>query len=491
MVRHMLRLRLCWRTTDELQEDEVYVKTQRRLRAELRQAPAIQTSATSRGSVGQPDRDDASKGAVEYLLDEYDHVAQAHFETISSISAFFKHYLVIMAVPITLTSALLSVTNLDPRIVQPVAGGVLAVVAVVGLSVFLYIVSLRLDVILYARTINAIRKYFTERLDPDPLVGESVRVLPKSRHQPGYHEPRFFYPVVFAFAIINGAYMGVAVSLLTGDYSAQSAFFGLAAAGVLALIHPLAYLAQARHRDSHYLAPRAIGVDIDGVINCHREMFCVKLSELTGKQLNPECIRTLPVHADEDNDVCKSDEIAVFNCPEYWSEMPVMSGAGEVLRKLRTELGYDVTLFTRRDWPDLGNLSRTERASTLRQWDEASRVHTRRWRFLTRFGATPMRTLTQQWLDAHGMGQYPLVVERGNYSRSLKRFDTRGRFAAAGTGAIRVFIEDNPENANRLAQTCDLVVLFNHPYNVDVPVLRNVIRVDDWAKVYQVVTSLP
>ncbi len=38
----------------------------------------------------------------DYLKEEYRHVAEAHFRTIEAISAFFRHYLLIVSVPLTL-----------------------------------------------------------------------------------------------------------------------------------------------------------------------------------------------------------------------------------------------------------------------------------------------------------------------------------------------------------------------------------------------------
>jgi len=45
----------------------------------------------------------------EYLLSEYSNIAQAHFKTIDTISTFFRNYLVIVSIPISLIAVLVSI----------------------------------------------------------------------------------------------------------------------------------------------------------------------------------------------------------------------------------------------------------------------------------------------------------------------------------------------------------------------------------------------
>jgi uncharacterized HAD superfamily protein len=56
------------------------------------------------------------------------------------------------------------------------------------------------------------------------------------------------------------------------------------------------------------------------------------------------------------------------------------------------------------------------------------------------------------------------------------------RFVHAEEGILRVFIEDDPTNARRLAAACDRVILIDAPYNrkLATPLPENVIRSASW-----------
>ncbi|GAH97234.1 unnamed protein product, partial [marine sediment metagenome] len=92
----------------------------------------------------------------EYLLSEYSNIAQAHFKTIETISTFFRNYLVIVSIPISVLAILISIfagaealrTIVLIRVPLSV---ILLAVSLAGVGVLLYIVNLRMDAILYAR----------------------------------------------------------------------------------------------------------------------------------------------------------------------------------------------------------------------------------------------------------------------------------------------------------------------------------------------------
>src|SRR5260370_29844974 len=99
----------------------------------------------------------------EYLLVEYQYLAQALFNTVSTISEFFKQYILIVSLPISVavvflkpaelkTSGILEYLKSHPSI--PLILFVL--VGTVGLGVLGYVVNLRLDALLYARRVHCI-----------------------------------------------------------------------------------------------------------------------------------------------------------------------------------------------------------------------------------------------------------------------------------------------------------------------------------------------
>ena len=139
---------------------------------------------------------------------EYSCIAEAHFKTIDTISTFFKHYLALMTIPIALIAYFFS-TSENVEFLKCVpslklyGGMLLVVISFAGGAVMVYIMNLRLDAILYARTINGIRKYFYDRAPVDLNTRLSMRILPQAACLPEYFEGLFFLPVIVTFAILN------------------------------------------------------------------------------------------------------------------------------------------------------------------------------------------------------------------------------------------------------------------------------------------------
>lgn len=145
---------------------------------------------------------------TQFLLQEYSNIAQAQFKTIDTMSSFFENYLLIMSVPVTVALLPLSSLNIDD--IRTFGAIALALISLVGLLVLFYVANLRMDATLYARTINALRKHFYDRLPGDFSSGLATRVLPQTHTQPPYHERFYFGPVAGAFAAIDAGYAVVA-----------------------------------------------------------------------------------------------------------------------------------------------------------------------------------------------------------------------------------------------------------------------------------------
>ena len=158
----------------------------------------------------------------EYLKAEYRHIAEAHFRTIEAISSFFRYYLLIMSLPITLIALFIGLSSRTDELLtlisnlSPLLSAILFVISLVGFCVLLHVISLRMDVILYARTINVIRKHFYDQADMDIDTKLRTRILPQTPFQPPYVEHRYFFPVVLSFALFNTFYLFWALTLLGG-----------------------------------------------------------------------------------------------------------------------------------------------------------------------------------------------------------------------------------------------------------------------------------
>ena len=154
-------------------------------------------------------------GFNQYLLSEYENVAEAHFRTITTISSFFRYYLLIMALPVTLVAAAIGFSSKQQDVLiiisnlGPLLSTLSLVIATVGLCVLLYVINLRMDVLLYARTVNGIRKYFYDQAKTSLDEKLRMRVLPQSPSLPEYFEWRFFLPVVTSFALFNSFYFSL------------------------------------------------------------------------------------------------------------------------------------------------------------------------------------------------------------------------------------------------------------------------------------------
>ena len=440
----------------------------------------------------------------DFLLKEYDNIAQAHFNTVSTISTFFKHYLLIVSLPIPLLAWVLkplaedtsgkTATSVLESLRHAVPLGAI-LIAVIGFFVMCYIANLRFDAILYARTVNGIRKYFSGRSDVPFEEEVCVRVLPRSKYQPRYMEPTFFLWVILAFAFANAAYLGLGVFLWCRIASPEQCLWWTAGIGGFAgfaLLNILTYALLARHRETSYLRSHIIGVDIDGVLNRHREHFCKMLADLCGKEVDPQTIIRIPVHecqelkdgSGKSMSVTEQDEHAIFNHPRYWREMPAEEQARDMLGRLKNVFRFRIFIFTHRPWPHPTTFPQGKEAEYRSLWEGESQA----WQS----GSVAIKRITRDWLYQHGMPYDRLVVEAGNIHTTEPRLLVRNRFVISERKRIRVFVEDDLFKAKKLAHICELVFLLDQPYNQceesDLP--NNVIRVESWRGIYEYIREV-
>jgi len=482
----------------------------------------------------------------KYLLVEYQNIAKAHFNTIAAISSFFRYYLLIASIPVTLVSALIALSEKENHLyvlseIDPMLPWIFLIVSVVGFSVMLYIINLRMDVLLYARTVNAIRKHFYDSSTIDMADKLRTRVLPQSPSMPAYFEGSFFLPVVVSFAVLNTGYFILALHQLGASDFLGSLALELARANIVNLtrlkeipilvwpsifvagvvIHIVAYWAYSRYREHQYLKSNILGVDIDGVLNRHRDHFCNLLKEIVGKTVDPNEITSIPVHENLTLDISRGDANLVFNDPRYWTEMPGLDGASEALRRLRGLLRLKVHVFSHRDWPvrdesEIAAGARMPRKELSEEWTTAasreldsvtllerhrlvSAIRSSLSKIRLRYGRgclalRPIDAITKCWLSKNHIGYDQLTIERGSEYVSDPRGMHRNRFYISRKQRIRFFVEDETEKASKLAYICDVVFLLEQPYNCaryfadHLP--DNVKRVKSWDEIYKIIRRL-
>lgn len=427
----------------------------------------------------------------EYLVTEYRHIAEAHFRTMEAISSFFRYYLLIMSLPITLLALSIGISSQSEKILEaifglgPLLSAILIVISWVGFCVLIYIINLRMDAVLYARTINSIRKDFYD--DPAMDINRKLRmrILPQTPSQPPYLEHVYFLPVVLSFALFDTFYLfwGLAIAGggITTEITFQSIKWWAWLAPIFIGIHYLAYRLCARHRENSYLKSYAIGIDIDGVLNEHRQHFCSMLQEKTGISLNPEEISTIPLHDCPALQVSREHEKSVFNDPRYWSEMKPLKDAAYNLNRLRN-MNLKVHIFSHRAWPNTFGMNPQEESEIHQQWrNQASELIEKacgkkslsglwqKTRLKLNLGAGAIEQLTKCWLRLNNFIWDKLTIERGNEDVADPQGHFRNRFYLARKKRIKFFVEDDLEKAIKLAYICDVVFLLDQPYNQNLP----------------------
>jgi len=444
----------------------------------------------------------------EFLRAEYQNLAQAHFNTINTISEFFKQYILILSLPISIAVVFLKPTELKTSGVldylrnhPSIPLSLFLLVVVVGLWVMGYVVNLRFDAILYARAVNGIRKLFYESSGLSIEEELRVRVLPRQIHLPPYIESRYFGFVVLTFAFLDSAYFFLGLyfymwAMNWPRYSGRLLWLGL---GSCFAIHILLYIWLGRYREWGYLrGGHILGIDIDGVLNEHRSHFCGLLASQTGKELHDDQITRIPVHEIPGCSVTREDEHAVFNWPRYWSEMPATQGAAKVIASLRNQFGYQIWVFTHRPWPQPTTFPQESQQRYWEEWQKHSQwVRFAKWNIVQRIekfaadwlhlqapvSGRILRDMTVMWLKSNKFTFDKLVIEKGNTDTRDPLGHTRNRFVICQKKSIRFFVEDDVNKALKLADICQIVFLRDQPYNRDAQLPNNVVRVTSWQEI--------
>lgn len=473
----------------------------------------------------------------DFQKEEYGCIAEAHFKTNESISSFFRYYLLIMSLPISVLGIMVAiVARGDPgkneqltsllTLIKPYAGVSLGIVALIGLAMMCYIITLRADAILYARSVNAVRKFFFDNANLDLATKLHLRVLPQTHSFPPYYADWGFLPVIVAFALFNSSYLAAAIFFLAQHYEIfvdyGTVVIVLPVFSVFALFHGSIFLRLGWCKENAAMKRNIIGIDIDGVLNQHREHFCGFLKTKTGKDLHPTSITKLPLHEHlAVLGVTRDDERAVFHDPEYWSGMPAIPEVATHLRRIRNSFHLKAILFTHRPWPDIkrgDNGYKDMRAQWLKAAHSSlcklfvEQVESWGWRLellwmmvtLHVGWKSPLEVITKVWLAANGLTHDGLTVEKGGDKIPYPRGKFKNRFNLSKKCGFRFFVEDDWEKAVRLAHTCDVVFLLDQPYNTSSVMRRdsgedskpsvlpgNVLRVYSWQEIVQFLRRSP
>jgi uncharacterized HAD superfamily protein len=282
--------------------------------------------------------------------------------------------------------------------------------------------------------------------------------------------------------------------------------FLLSLAGVVAA-HVNLYRVLIRYREGAYLRQNIIGVDVDGVLNNHRHQFAEFLKQLCGKEIDPESISHVPVHEMPGTNITQFDEHAVFNRAAYWETMPTCNPSpSDALKKIRNTLGFQVWIFTYRPWPQGLSIPSDRLAEYWNGWGNAVKQLSAwdfemldkvnrwlgEWSIPNPIADWPIRVITRRWLKREKIPFNRLTVERGNTDTLEPQVHTRNRFVISRNYRFRAFVDDDLTKARKLAHTCEIVFLFDQPYNQCDPALlpNNVLRVRSWPEIYRKIREI-
>lgn len=162
----------------------------------------------------------ANKDIADFLLTEYENVAKAFFNSYDIGARWVRYYLIILAVPFSF-SAFIYHNKADQFDLFNLPSSIAILISVIGvlnILVSYIVIDLRLDSILYARTVNGIRKYFieqilkTDELKPNTKINEYV-LLPTDINKPSFLEfsGDLFFLTTF-MVVINSLYISFGIT---------------------------------------------------------------------------------------------------------------------------------------------------------------------------------------------------------------------------------------------------------------------------------------
>ncbi len=151
----------------------------------------------------------------DFQLKEYENISQAHFKTNEMMVAFFRYYLLIMALPITFLGTAFATAEQSSKGAllyhwQIPIGAFLVTISGLGFLLMCYLSGLRLEAALYARTVNGVRAYFMK----DAPIGTD-HVLPIDINKPKLVKLGDHAFIVLSFALFNTLYLISAYAVMS------------------------------------------------------------------------------------------------------------------------------------------------------------------------------------------------------------------------------------------------------------------------------------
>ena len=192
----------------------------------------------------------SNKDFSDFLLTEYENIAAAFFNSREVLAKWVRYYLLVMAAPFSLIAFIYKdVPEKFNIFALPVTLLILiAITGIIGLLLSFVIIQSGIDTVLYARTVNGIRKYFVDDSGINSI--KPYLVLPIDTSKPAYFKYDDLFFISILTGIINSSYIGISITQLVN--TSHKLLFTVIIFFILLITHPFFYRWASNIKDKEY-----------------------------------------------------------------------------------------------------------------------------------------------------------------------------------------------------------------------------------------------
>lgn len=152
-----------------------------------------------------------NKEFTDFLLAEYENIAAAFFNSRDVLAKWVKYYLLVMAAPFSFIAFIYKTepNSFDILKLPSTLTILITLIGFIGFFLSFIIIDSGLDSILYARTVNGIRKYFADNENLQNI--KRYIVLPVDTNTPKYLKIGELFWITIVTGIINSFYIAIAM----------------------------------------------------------------------------------------------------------------------------------------------------------------------------------------------------------------------------------------------------------------------------------------
>lgn len=188
---------------------------------------------------------------IEFMKQEYTGICQAFGDLYNVILKVFNFYLLLASVPFTLAAIIYKTlpTQFDLKDLPMPMSVLFPAVSIIGLFTTFSMIHLRMEQVLYARTVNCIRRYFCETDTSRAKTIDNYLSLPTTDQSPPFFESgRAFFWQIIIIGFVDALYLLIGLIKFSGLSLCLSWFF----IGLFFLLHILSYKRIALVRERNY-----------------------------------------------------------------------------------------------------------------------------------------------------------------------------------------------------------------------------------------------